>query len=494
VTRLRFFLPILVLYLLTRLLALHALPIFLDETVHLRWAFNISEGDKLFRPWGDGRLLTIWLYAFVLPRVRDFLWVARALSGAAGALTLFCLLEVGRRLVSPLCGRVAALLYVFCPFTLFYDRLALTDSFLTAGASLTLLLSLRALEEPKALSFLLLALALAASVLTKFSGILFFLIPPISALLMGASRKARLGLMGSMLLAGLLLSYPLFIFAGTDMLKVVEVQARDEGLLTDAVANVGIVFQYLSYYWGPGLLVLGGLGLVLMAWRKQARLLAALTLLPLLIVAVTLRVWFARYILWETVPFLLLAGLSFSRLFEEGRGFRILGVVLLLGAVLPVLPRDARLVFDPPKAGLPPSEAAQYVNGWPSGYGVRETVQFLGQELKKHPEGITVVTHSAARRTTWNALDLYFQDEPSFDLEALDFSFPDAVPWLVQGGFSKIRPTYVILSPRFEGGHKSTVTREALAACLIQTFQKPDGSVANEIYLLDPRKMGSPAP
>src|SRR5262249_29494743 len=112
----------------SRLVALTVLPAFLDETLHVRWAREIAEGRRPWdRPWQWGRALTVWAGALVTPFAQDLLWANRALSVAAGAIALAAIVETGRRLVDARAGLLAGLLYVVCPFTLFYDRMALAD-------------------------------------------------------------------------------------------------------------------------------------------------------------------------------------------------------------------------------------------------------------------------------------------------------------------------------------------------------------------------------
>jgi hypothetical protein len=473
-------------FVLTRFSGLGRLPIFLDESVHLRWAFNVAQGDKLFRPWADGRLLTIWLYALVLPHVQDFLFWARALSGLSGAATLVLVLALARRFLSEEASLLAGFLYVLCPFTLLYDRMALTDSYLAAGAALVLLLTLRARDEPTPLRLILLGLALAGCVLVKFSGILLFLVPPLTGLLLGVRGRPIRDALLVYLVALLVLGYPLAVFARSEMLKVVVAQAEGEGLLRDTLGNALLAARFLAYYWGVGLVLLAAAGLPFALRDPMGRLLAVLVLLPLLVVVLVLRVWYARYVLWATIPLLLLASQGAQALARRGRGYALLAFFLLAWGVGPLLVRDLRLVGDPPRAGLPPEEDAQYVNGWPSGYGVREVVTYLTEELRRNPGGITVFTHYRSHRAVWNALDLYFQDEPRFHLDTLDFSYPDAVPYLLSPDGPKPRPVYVVLSPRFEGAHPSTVGQEALAgvAQRVAVFRKPDGTLATEVWRL----------
>ena len=99
--RLRF-VPLLALHLLTRLRGLDLLPIFLDETLHVRWALLIAQGDKSWdATWKWGRALTIWLGALVSPWASDLLHANRLLSVALGAVTLVATVEIARRLLGP---------------------------------------------------------------------------------------------------------------------------------------------------------------------------------------------------------------------------------------------------------------------------------------------------------------------------------------------------------------------------------------------------------
>src|SRR5262249_62324098 len=102
-------------YFASRLYALTLLPVFLDETLHARWAREIAEGRRpLGRPWEWGRALTVWLGALVTPWASDLLWANRALSVAAGAVALWATLAAGRRLYGDTIGLVAGVLYVVC--------------------------------------------------------------------------------------------------------------------------------------------------------------------------------------------------------------------------------------------------------------------------------------------------------------------------------------------------------------------------------------------
>ena len=165
------------LYLLARLRGLELLPMFLDETLHVRWALLIAQGEKpLDATWKWGRALTIWLGALVTPWADDLLRANRLVDVALGLATLFATVAIARRLFGEREALLAGLFYVFCPFTLFYDRMALTEAGLSALAALTLLLR-SAWPRRAVRSTPLAGVSLALAVFVKAIGVLAAPIP-----------------------------------------------------------------------------------------------------------------------------------------------------------------------------------------------------------------------------------------------------------------------------------------------------------------------------
>src|SRR5258705_9080550 len=114
-------------YLATRLAALTVLPIFFDETGHIRWAIWISQGQKLEKPWQYGKGLQIFAGALLFPWAREhYLWASRALAVLFGAGTLAGTVLLGRALGGARVGGLAGPFYIACPYALVFDRLALT--------------------------------------------------------------------------------------------------------------------------------------------------------------------------------------------------------------------------------------------------------------------------------------------------------------------------------------------------------------------------------
>src|SRR5262249_53457027 len=157
-------------------------------------------------------------------------------------------------------------------------------------------------------------------------------------------------------------------------------------------------------YLTPPLVVFAllGLGLAVKERHRPAGLVALLSVLPLLAFASVSTLWFPRYLVSLIVPGVLLAAFGFIRL--AALLPRLAGGSLLPLPLVPAIRVDLDLLVDPPQAATPAIDREQLILGWPSGYGTEGTVAFVREELRHHPDGITVVAHSASRRTTWLAL------------------------------------------------------------------------------------------
>jgi hypothetical protein len=486
------------LYFPSRLFRLTSLPIFLDEALHIRWAMLIAEGKKpWWRPWDWGRALGVWLEALVAPLGGDPLLRDRALSVVMGAVTLWACFEIGRRLYGPRVGLVSALFYVFCPFPLLYDRLVLADPLLSALGATTLLLSLRLVEVPTVRWGLLLGLAMALVAYTKITGLPLLGIPLLSVLLLRPARVMVRPLLAAHALALALMAYPLLLWArGSQVSLMVQMATQtDIGFLERLAVNLRLIADWLFVYWTAPLIILGATGLLMAAARRSrpGLLLALLTLLPLLAFSACLTRGLPRYLLFTSVPFLVLAAAAFSslldgladrlRLQSAGRG-ALLGVLILL-AIAPALRLDYDVWNDPSRAALPPPDRDQFISGWTSGYGVRDTVAFVRGELARYPAGITVVTHVTHSRTlrlTPLLLDLEFRNEPRVQLEDWDLADPSALPAIT--AWAAARPTLLVV-PRADptSPPPPADTWAHLGSLVAQTF-KPGGELCDEIYRL----------
>ena len=119
---------------LTRLYNLDLVPIFADEAIYIRWAQLLAfDWRHLFVPLTDGKTpLFMWLLAPLLRLNFDPLLTGRVLSALSGLGTVVGVYFLAKKLFEEKTARLAAGLALFQPFLLFYDRMSLTDSLLTA--------------------------------------------------------------------------------------------------------------------------------------------------------------------------------------------------------------------------------------------------------------------------------------------------------------------------------------------------------------------------
>jgi hypothetical protein len=486
------------LYLATRLPGLSLLPIFLDETLHVRWALLLSQGERSWdATWKWGRALTIWLGALVSPFAADLLRANRLVSVALGALTLLATVGIARRLLGPRPAVLAGVFYALCPFTLFYDRLALTEAGLSAFTALTLYFGIRTAESGRLRHAALAGLCAVLAVLVKALGVLALPIPALVVLVLGPVR-ARLRALAVVYAVAL----PPSIWAFRSFAATENAQHMAELFTAGGGAFAGRLAASLTegslWLWAwctPPLVALAEVGALVALVRRDRRnlLLALLALYPLVAFSAALTWRMPRYYLPAAVPLLVLAAGTLERAvallaarFPEPQQPRLraaLAVVLGLVVLVPALRLDRDLWTDPSRAAMPTADRFQYVLGWPSGYGVRDTERLVRDELGRHPAGLTVVVHANRYqnlRVTPLALSLAFAREPRVRLEDWNFADPTAIPaferWAAAG------PTLLVVPRADPQAPAPDPAAWSHVAALVARTSKPDGQPCDDVY------------
>ena len=479
------------LYLASRLVGLTALPMFLDERIHLRWASWIAQGRRLRLPFISGRGLSVYMLSAVTPYTEDPLRAGRLLTVAVGMVTLIAC----HRLASRAAGDrrvadLAALFYIVCPFTLFYDRMVLTDAFLAAATALTLVLALDLAATPRLKTGVALGVAIALGVLSKTTGLVLLVVPALAVVLAaGQARRRALGpLAAAYAVAGVLAAYPLWLFfRKTDELSgAMGVRENEASFAGNAAANLHLAAEWLWAYWTPGLVLLAAVGLLLAAARRQrwrqATLLALVATGPTIAFVAVSEIWYPRYLLFTTVPLLPLAAWGLVAAIDLARSWARLSpavtaavaAALLAGVLRPALRFDLALWTDPAAAPLPALDRFQYVTGWPSGYGLRDSMAFLFSQREKSAAGLLLLTPGPS--TTASAVRLLTGRDPGVEVRYVDPSSISDARTLADGTG---RAVFVIVS-LIEGARLPA----AWAPGLTRAFSsfKPDGTAADEVY------------
>lgn len=511
-TRNRAFLLVLAVFAASRLSSLDALPVFIDESLHMTWPARLLEPGRLQRHLRDGKTLQIFLLYPVVRAAADVPWASRALSAAIGAAGLWAAWRLGARLYGPSVGLVAALICLVCPFALFYDRMALADIYVSSFSALSLLASLRLIERPGAGRALALGLALSACILSKMTGLVFLVVPLLAFLLLARERRPLLApLAAAYAVVAVTCGYPAAVFfrhmhfwkylvgmlaRATPAAEDVADAPRRAPHLAVILDNAGRAFDWLRDYWTAPLFLLVLCGAALVLWRldRKGIFLLCCALTPIVAFGSISRVWFPRYIVCSTVPFAVLAarfGVECLGALRE-RALRVLppggplrslaaglaAAVTLLMA-LPALRFDLALLTDPTRAPLPWIERSQYVESWSSGYGLQAAAGFLRQEARQEPAGIRVVLDTASERTNQLILRAYLMNQPRLELAELELA--DAPLARVRGPGG--RSAFVAWTPPWQGSWNERPGL-LLGAQPVFVGKRPGGQPAVEVFRL----------
>lgn len=469
----------LALYFLTRVATLSVLPIFLDEAVHLQWAERLYSEGRILRPIGAGRLLAVAAYGLALP-FEDRLFAARLLAVIAGAFTLVGAMLIAHRLFGPLAARLAGFFYVVSPFALTYDRLALSDGFLSAFVTGLMVTTLAIIDEPASWRLRIrFGVLLALAVASKVSALLFLLAIPLGVLTLSRTKRAALSSMGKGALIGLIGAAPmLWLFASNSG----EIAAQH---VTDPSAAGSILLATLqdmsgwalSYFTIP-ILLLAAFSVVLLRDGRAAWL-AGSVVLPFVFFALLSQPWSARYILPTLPPLLILlsGGLVHLALRAARPRRGLLTFSLAASLSLQCLAFDRYLLFAPAMAPFPADDRHQLVSGWPAGYGVREIAERLEHESVTGPVAVHVDT--GGTRTLPTSLSILLKARPTVRIVEGDFGSPDFREAMV--GEARKGRAFAILGPRTADLEFAAMIEGAVAQ-RIEVYTRPGGEWAATLF------------
>lgn len=421
-------LVLIILFFASRLINLTALPIFTDEAIYLRWA-QIAKNDANWRfiSLTDGKQpLYVWLAMIAMKVISDPLVAGRVVSVFCGLLGMFFIgLLTWEIFKSKKAAFLASLLYLVYPSALFYDRMALMDGLLAVMTIVTLYLEILLVKKIRLDLALLTGMAMGATMLVKTSGFFTLYLAPLLILFFDFSQKKWMGKFSKLVLLGTISAVlsqvyysvlrlsPFFHMVGEkDTTFVYPFAEWLSHPLTFFVGNfqgmIGWTVLYLT--WPITIAIVLALVFALKKFTRERLFLFLWFLGPFTALALFGKVLYPRFILFMTMPLLVLASSSFieienflyrhcesldcardklgarqssSWLRLPRRSFHSLLAMTLFILVLPSLLFNYKFLFDITHAPLTAIDKGQYVNDWPSGWGVNEANTYLAGEAKK---------------------------------------------------------------------------------------------------------------
>ncbi len=445
-------LGLIVLYLATRLTNLTALPIFTDEAIYIRWAqIGSRDANWRFISMVDGKQpLFTWIMMVLLRIIRDPLLAGRLVSVLAGLFTMAGLWVATKELFkSQKAAFAASFLYVLIPFGLVYDRMALYDSLSAALSIWSLYLAVLLVRRLRLDAALLLGISLGLGMLNKTSGFLSLYMLP-GTLVLGVKKfwkwavLAVIAAVVSQAMYSILRLSPLFaMIAQKDNVFVYSFAEWKTHPFTFLYGNIrGLLDWAIGYLTWPvfAAALLSGFSL----WKRtrEKLLLLGWWFAPFFALAVDGKVLYPRFILFMVLPLIMLAALFIVWMWDHWKNsvWRWAAIVVLLfGSVY----TDYYLIVNPLYAPIPQADAGQYIDSWPSGWGIPEVNAILTKEAAKG--NIAVYTDGTFGLLPY-AIEIYLVDNPRVRIQGI-YPLTNDFPKDVLAS-AKTKPTFLVINQR----------------------------------------------
>lgn len=429
-------------YFLIRLPNLTLQPIFADEAIYIRWAQVMKAEPTLrFLPVSDGKTpLWMWILMPVLKFIEDPLLAGRLLSVLCGSLTLLGVLFLGWKYFNVRTALWAGLLIVITPYIVFFDRMALVDSFLAAFSLWSLIGALLLVEYKRLDVAMILGGVLGGGWLTKTPGLFSVLSLPLAVISFKAWRKNRfevyriLGLMVVSIVIAVGFYNILRLGPGFDALSsrngdyIHPPTHLFTSPLDPFIPHLRDLVDWFPKFltWPILLSVFGGVFWTFYKRNRVALVILAWSLFPLLVEMALLRTFTTRYILFTIPPLLFLGGWFIGEGIELIKGNKVLkdikeiqalkGIIEVAVVILFLLftmSFNYKLWVSPETANLPRESRRGYFEDWTAGVGLKEIAEFLKNEAQTKK---VVVGTAGAFGTLPDGLYIYLDKTPNISV------------------------------------------------------------------------------
>lgn len=398
-------------------------PIFVDEAIYIRWAQVMKAEPTLrFLPLSDGKTpLFMWVMMPLFKIFEDPLYAGRILSVISGFGTLIGSFILGLLFFNKRVGLFAALLVAVTPYIVFFDRMALVDSMLSAFTIWSIFLAFLVVKYQRMDLAMVLGYLMGAGLITKTPGMFNVITAPIAALTLNFSSKGRV--------KRVLKIFGLFVIAIGIALAIYNALRLGPGFSSLSSRNSDYVrspadllinpldpflphLRDLIEWWplllGYPVIIAMALGIIFGVIKMNKYLIAILLigLGPLLVQMALLRTFTARYMLFSIPPLLLVASFGLDYLINRFKQFQS-GLILMLIAGLLIWPVkfNYSLLYDIENAPLPKGERRGYLEDWTAGVGLREIASYLNDQSNK---GLIIVATEGSFGTLPDGLQIYF--------------------------------------------------------------------------------------
>lgn len=390
-------LPVL-LHFITRFVFIFRYPGFNDEMTYLRYGkIMIDSSQHYYSLTLSGKQpLPYWLYGMAMHVFSDPLFAGRFVSLLFGLATLFGVYLISREIYNDRIAYRAMILYVITPVFLFYDGLAVVDNALLAIFTYICFSLIILWKQWSLRRIMLIAILIVISLWIKTTGVLFAIV--VFLLLCSFVYEKRMNAIQlctsilTIFVTVFLLTFPMVV--NKEFIHLIRYQ-REYAMTIHEILQYPLVTWWhnmvnalLVYvgYGSPFFLLALFMSFTNKSDNQKPNIMIMVLGVSLFFLVLTARSLHSRYVLFSIVPFLpLCAAYLYRRPFIEFFAYGSMSVLSLL------LVNDPKYFFHLyPHVGAFTTDTYQYVDGWPSGYGVKEALSFVNTNRGNLPSFVGV--------------------------------------------------------------------------------------------------------
>jgi 4-amino-4-deoxy-L-arabinose transferase-like glycosyltransferase len=417
------------LYFVFRLTNLEKWPIFSDEGIYIRWAkvawqdaswrfISVTDGRQPLQTWGTIPFLKIF-------SPNDLL-AGRMFSVTTGFVALAGMFSLLFYLWGKKAAYIGSLLFIFSPYMLFYDRMALVDSAVNAGFIWILFLSIILVRERRLDIALILGFVGGIALLAKSSSRMFLGLAASAPLLYLVKKDSKFikNSLNYILLLGIAVAISLLFynvqrlspfFHYVELKNTTFVMTFSEFLATPfAYIRHNAYLIPLYVIWESGFLILVPSILGIYFLSKKDKFLALYILIFLVIPWISIgffaKILFGRYVLFMGSVLIIFAAYYFYNL--KGKKLKL----LLGGLLFSMTVLNYPLLFDPEKASFPPVDRGQYVEGLTAVWGAQDLMKIVKEYSLDKP---TLVLAEGDFGLVADVLKVFEQDDDNIEIKGL---------------------------------------------------------------------------
>lgn len=448
---------IMLIYFFTRLYHLMDFPIFNDEAIYARWAqLAYRDPGEQFISLTDGKQpLFIWIS---LPMVH--LFINPLLATRLASVVMGCLSVIGIGTLTFLLTKnkwsaySASVLYTLYPFALILDRMGLYESLLGAITIWTLIVGIWLVAHPSLGISFIFAHVLALGLLTKTTAAAHILLSPLFLLTTHSKTVSRFRLASFIALSIVLsLCYSSVLFLAPHIQSLFELQGiysytADElksiNVTSVFTTNIQATTPWLTTYLTLPFIVLAGFGMTRTTVSYKVKLfLAVWAIAPFIGINIVGKMLYPRYLFHMTLPLIPLAAHGFIHTISTQKPrIKIAGILVTIALMIHWVTNDILILTNMPRTFIPFRDREQYINGWPSGAGLKEIIAYLSAESVD--KQIVVYSEGIYGSLPTTTLAIYLGDNPNVIVKPID-SIPSVLPDEVIKSAGE-KPTYVLIN------------------------------------------------